>query len=162
MNGAIAVADAGPLHYLALIDYFEILPKLFERVYAPAIVQSELLHPNAPAKVQRWMEMPPSWLEIANPKTRVAFPKLDAGEAAALQMALELRAGALLIDDANGRQTTKAMGVQPFGTIGILELAARRDLIVLREAFDHLRKTNFFASEKLFEAALKRNQNLKK
>jgi hypothetical protein len=40
MNGEIAVADAGPLHYLALIDCFEILPKLFARIYAPAVVQS--------------------------------------------------------------------------------------------------------------------------
>jgi predicted nucleic acid-binding protein len=161
MNGALAVSDAGPLHYLALVDCFDILPALFDRVYAPSVVQSELSHPNAPMKVQRWMKTPPSWLEITNPKTNVSFPRLDAGEAAALQIAIELKA-ALLIDDLTGRETARSHGVEPFGTIGILELAARRNMLVLREIFDRLRETNFFASEKLYEDALNRDQRLRK
>jgi predicted nucleic acid-binding protein len=108
------------------------------------------------------MKAPPPWLQIADPKTKTAFPNLDSGESAALQIALELKARALLIDDEDGRRAATASGIQPFGTIGILEFAARRDLVMLRDAFDRLRETNFFASEKLFEAALQRDQQRRK
>lgn len=44
------VADAGPLHYLVLIDCGEILRDLFDLVLVPFAVRDELMHPRAPDK----------------------------------------------------------------------------------------------------------------
>ena len=44
---SIVVADAGPLHYLVLIDCGEILGNLFDHVLVPFAVRDELLHPRA-------------------------------------------------------------------------------------------------------------------
>ena len=64
MSANIVVADAGPLHYLVLIDCAEILGSLFDHVLVPLAVRDELIHPGAPEKVKDWIVQPRPWLEI--------------------------------------------------------------------------------------------------
>ena len=59
---SVVVADAGPLHYLILVDCAEILPKLFDRVLIPSAVRKELSHCYTPAKVADWMRVSKPWL----------------------------------------------------------------------------------------------------
>ena len=56
----LVVADTGPLNYLVLIDAIELLPNLFEKVFAPEAVRAELLNQDAPAVVRAWATTPPS------------------------------------------------------------------------------------------------------
>jgi predicted nucleic acid-binding protein len=60
----LVVADTGPLNYLVLIEAIELLPKLFQRVFAPEAVRAELLDQDAPAVVRAWAAQPPGWLEV--------------------------------------------------------------------------------------------------
>ena len=62
----VVVADASPLHYLALIEYVGILPVLFQTITIPSVVQDELTHPEAPQSVRDWMMRPPGWIDIRN------------------------------------------------------------------------------------------------
>ena len=107
---SIVVADAGPLHYLVLIDCGEILGKLFDHVLVPFAVRDEL-HPRAPQRVKDWIVSPRPWLEI----TPVAHPRpvqgLHRGETEALQLALERRADAVLMDDMDGRAAARRLGI---------------------------------------------------
>ena len=48
---SIVVADAGPLHYLILVDCADVLADLFDRVLIPAAVRDELRHTHVPQKV---------------------------------------------------------------------------------------------------------------
>jgi uncharacterized protein len=54
---------------------------------------------------------------------------VDAGEAEAIQLAKELRADRLLIDDFKGRQLAAREGVKVIGVLGILLLAKEKRLI---------------------------------
>jgi predicted nucleic acid-binding protein len=45
----LAVAGAGPICYLALIDAIGLLSRLFDRVIIPRAAYVELTHPHAPA-----------------------------------------------------------------------------------------------------------------
>jgi predicted nucleic acid-binding protein len=38
----LVVADTGPIHYLVLIGHIDLIPALFETVYVPSDVQTEL------------------------------------------------------------------------------------------------------------------------
>ena len=58
----IVVSDTSPLNYLILIETAEVLPVIFECVYIPTAVASELTNPAAPAAVKHWMSNPPAWL----------------------------------------------------------------------------------------------------
>ncbi len=61
----LVVADTGPLNYLILIGQIELLPILFEQIYAPKAVQAELRHADAPEAVRRWIAKPLGVLDLA-------------------------------------------------------------------------------------------------
>lgn len=94
------VADTGPLNYLVLINAIEALPRLFEVVFIPEAVRTELDHLETPQVVRRWLQSSPTWLKVhALPQEIQAFdkPNLDAGEAAVLALATQLHADLLLM-----------------------------------------------------------------
>src|SRR5436309_16034352 len=103
MSANIVVADAGPLHYLVLIDCAEILPSLFDHILVPFAVRDELIHPGAPKKVRDWILQPHSWLEIKAVAQVQIVRGLHQGETEALQLAIDHKAAAILMDDLDGR-----------------------------------------------------------
>jgi|SRR6185503_1221983 len=158
MPANIVVADAGPLHYLVLIDCAEILASLFGHVLVPFAVRDELIHPGAPTKVKDWILQLRPWLEIT-PITQVQPVRgLHRGETEALQLALERNAAAILIDDMDGRAAARRLGIPTIFTVAILELAAEKGLIDLPSAIGKLRQTSFFVSKEILDAALERER----
>jgi predicted nucleic acid-binding protein len=55
------------------------------------------------------------------------------------------------------RRCAAALGVTTMGTVGILEVAAARDLVSLPVALEKLRRTSCFLTEELIENALARD-----
>lgn len=154
----IVVSDTSPLNYLVLIGVVDVLPKLFEEIHVPTGVMEELGHPRTPDLVKAWAASPPDWLRVGVPSRVVpAAAVLDPGEAQAIALAMELGAAALLIDEKRGRRVAKEHGFATVGTITVLELAAGRDLIDLRSAFDRLLQTSFQITRALIDAALERD-----
>jgi predicted nucleic acid-binding protein len=150
------VADTGPLHYLVLIGQIEILPRLFGGVSIPTIVRDELDQPRTPAPVRAWIAALPSWLTVL-PTPADADPAnttLDDGERAAIALAVELRAELLLMDDRAGVAAARARGFAVTGTLGLLDRAARCDLVDLDAAFAALKATNFHTRQELLDALL--------
>jgi len=58
-------------------------------------------------------------------------------------LALFLKADLILIDDRKGASVARTKGFEITGTLGVLDLAARRRLIDLKDALDRLKSTNF-------------------
>jgi len=154
----IVVADASPLNYLLLIDAAHVVKPLFREVIIPAAVQCELSHTRAPAVVKDCIAQPPEWLRIAAPTNILSELDLDAGEAEAISLCLEIQADALLIDDRKGRLTATRHGLKTISTITILETAAGRGLLSLEDAFRRLLKTNFRVAPRLLTEALERHR----
>lgn len=139
----LVVADSSPLNFLIRIGHVPVLPMLFERVAVPPAVAAELTRDSTPPEVRIFMDKPPPWFAIVAPARIEPIAGIDAGEEAAISLAREKKADALLIDDRDGRKAAAARGVAVVGTIGILELAARRGLLNLEEAFSRLARTEF-------------------
>jgi len=138
----LVVADTGPLHYLVLTGDIELLPKLFERVLVPQVVRDELANAEAPQAVRDWIARAPGWLDVrpAHPGADdVAVAKLDEGERAAIALALAVKAELVLMDDREGVGIARGRGLAVTGTLGVLDLAARRGLIDLAAAFERLK-----------------------
>jgi|ERR1700722_3975957 len=157
MSGII-VSDAGPLHYLILVDCADSLAELFERVFIPPAVRDELQHASAPQVVKDWIGNPPAWLRIEPLTHPLPLARLHKGEAAALQLALLTRTSTVLMDDLDGRAAARSLGLVPIGTLGVLERLAELGIIDLAAAITKLRQTNFFISPQLLDAALERDQ----
>ena len=140
----LVVADTGPLHYLVLTGDIELLPKLFERVLVPQVVRDELANAEAPQAVRDWIARAPGWLDVRPAHSGaddVAVAKLDEGERAAIALALAVKAELVLMDDREGVGIARGRGLAVTGTLGVLDLAARRGLIDLTAAFERLKAT---------------------
>ncbi len=152
----IVVADTGPLHYLVLIGEIGILPNLFENVPLPAAVCSELAHPRTPSSVRNWFETRPQWLSPLPGQQVAELPlsRLGDGERAVIALAISLSADLILMDDRAGAIAARRKGFAVIGTLGILDLAAKRGLVDLNDAFNRLKGTNFRVRPELLDALL--------
>ena len=115
------------------------------------------LTPQQIETVRRWIAAPPSWLEIhAAPIEHDAdgLAGLDAGEREAITLALAIKADLLLMDDREGVAAARRRGFAVTGTLGLLDLAARRSLVDLAAAFSRLKATSFYYRRGLLDALL--------
>jgi predicted nucleic acid-binding protein len=148
------VTDASPLNYLVLINAEHVLPRLFGEVLVPAAVIEELTHVRTPAKVREWVSAPPTWLRVTT--TAGGFPdeRLGPGESAAIAIAIDVAADALLIDERDGTGVARRLGIKTVGTLATLGMAAEKGAVNLEEAFHALRSTSFRATPSLLDALL--------
>jgi len=156
----IAVFDTSPLHYLVLIGEIDLIPQLLPRALIPPVVRSELAAPGAPDPVRSWIERPPHWLQIREAKGEPdsAVAGLHRGERAVIQLAREVAADLVVLDDKAARSVASALGMRITGLLGILDLAAQRGLVDLPAAVDRLRSTSFRVAPSLLHSLLGRHR----
>ena len=110
----IVVADTSPLNYLIQIDCDNLLPRICGRVVVPSGVMREPGHPNAPPAVCSWFKRVPVWVELSEapiaPDVELAY--LGLGEREAIQIAQEMHADLLLIDERQERLEAKRRGLR--------------------------------------------------
>jgi predicted nucleic acid-binding protein len=152
----VVVSDTSPLNYLILIDAVDLLPRLFSEVLIPPAVASELARMKAPARVRAWIESPPSWLRTKAPAASPRSLGLGEGETEAIFLAKELGILLLLIDERKGFHAAEALGLEPIGLLGILELSAYRNWIDFDDHIQRLRGTSFRFHERLIVEAKNR------
>ena len=147
----IVIADTTPINYLILIGEIVILEKLYGHILIPNAVFEELKSEAAPLKIKNWVANLPSWFEVKKISNEVSddLKILDAGEAEAIELAEELKADLLVIDERLGRRKAEEHGLRITGTIGILALAKEKELINIEEVIVKLEATNFYLSDDL-------------
>jgi predicted nucleic acid-binding protein len=140
----IVVADSSPLIALAKIGCFDLLKNLYPQLYISAEVYAEIVVDGAGMpgadQVARsdWIEVKP----IGNPAGLIEASlkhRLGLGELSTVLLGRELRAEIALMDDLRARRLAKNNGLEPRGTVGVLELLYRRGhLTDLRKAFHQI------------------------
>lgn len=154
---SVVVSDASPLHYLILTKTINILPGLFSKVIIPEeVVKNELQRPKTPAPVRDWMSALPKWVEVRKP-TRPESLHLHTGEEHAIALALEFHTP-IVLDEKEARKVAREKGLVVIGTVGVLERAAEKGLVVLSDALTSLLKTNMRISQSLIDEALERER----
>ncbi len=153
------VSNTSPIRYLICIGEHDLLKRLFTEILIPKTVFQELTDRHAPEIVRNVLQCPPEWMKIREVKrlSDVSLQHLDAGERAAILLAEQVQADLLLMDEKKGRFTATERGIKVVGTLGILELAVRREGIDLPQAIRKLLQTNFNVSPSLIQAILKRH-----
>ncbi len=68
--------------------------------------------------------------------------------------ATAIKAGLVFMDDRAGVTAAREKGLRATGTLGVLDLAARRGLIDLAAAFARLKTTSFYYRQGLLDALL--------
>ncbi len=154
------IADTSPIFYLLSIGQIDLLPRLFGRIVVPDAVYKELSHPSAPRMIREWAAATPEWAEVVpvDAIDDAALQTLGAGERAAITLALSLHADLILIDERKGTNVALRKGFEVTGTLGILQLAARRKLVNLADAFAHLKRTSFRYRQELMDELLREQE----
>jgi hypothetical protein len=148
----IVVSDTSPLTALLTVGEANLLTQLFDEVVIPEAVRNELLRNHARL---------PAWLRAASVQNTAQAGKyaqlVDAGEAEAIELALELHADRLLIDERKGRKLAIQEGVAVIGLLGVVLLARRKALIpsarALIERLD--REAGMYLAPDIRDTALK-------
>ena len=157
MPRVVVISDTSPIRYLVLAGQADLLPALYTEVLIPDAVADELNHHATPEPVRRWIAQRPSWLRVvAMAKRSVSAPlhDLDAGEHDAILLALQLKADLVVMDDREGVEEARRLGLTVTGTLGVLDRGAERGLIELAPAFARLRQTNFRIDPALLDRLL--------
>jgi predicted nucleic acid-binding protein len=139
-----AVADSSPLVILAKLACFDLLHRVFPRLYISSEVHREVVVSGAGLPGAREVESA-EWVEVKELRNRAELQAiqerrgLGAGEVSTILLARELRADTVLLDDYKARTLARAEGLQVRGSLGLLETFYRRgDLTDLRAAFGQL------------------------
>jgi predicted nucleic acid-binding protein len=129
----IVIADAGPLIHLSLIGSLGLLPELYGRILIPDLVYDEVVKSGEGLPGSREVAGA-AWIAVEShdPESdlfRLLRGDLDAGEAAAICLAIDRHAEWFLSDDRPARLTAERLGIQVRGSAGILVAAKRKGLV---------------------------------
>jgi hypothetical protein len=159
------VSNASPLINLARIGRLGLLARVFNQVIIPEAVWQEVVvdgegQPGAEEVRQA------DWIvrEVASNRQLVHSlrQELDAGEAEAIALSVEINADWLLMDERLGRETARHFGLGYIGLIGVLQVAKRRgEIEMLRPLLAQLRDlAGFRVSPALYERILQEEGEL--
>jgi predicted nucleic acid-binding protein len=146
----IVVSDTSPIRALANLGQLDLLARLFGKVIVPTAVIDELRNPPAGMATIDVSRL--SFVEVRQPsKINLATHDLDAGEAEAISLALELDVKTLLMDEELGRSVAVRCGLAVTGTLGVLLRAKARGLVpTVTPLVDELQRDwQFFISDRV-------------
>lgn len=155
----IVVSDTSALCNLAIVDHLWLLEAIYRSVIIPDVVASELAAASNPT-ISAILQL--GWIQtqsLTNSQLADQLQQergLDAGEANAIALAVELQSDDLLIDERLGRREAVRLGLSIIGILGILLVAKQRSLIPQVQAvIDALiNQAGFRVSSQLYQRVL--------
>lgn len=154
------VSNTSPITNLAAIAHLHLLQQLYGKIIIPQAVFAELTVLQNPVPGTIEVQTLP-WIrvqQVVNQQQVTEFRQtVDAGEAEAIALALELSAERLLIDDAAGRAIAQEKGLMITGVLGVLLVAKQRQLIEsVRPRLDTLiLRAGFWVGDELYQRVLR-------
>lgn len=153
------VSNSTPLIHLAKIGRLELLREFFGEVLIPEAVYRECVIEGGGSEDAQAIKNA-EWIKVEKITDerlkRSLMIELDEGESEAIVLALEKDAELILIDDYDGREIARALGLRVAGTLGVLLKAKFTGKITsLRDELEKLKATGFWLSERLYEKILR-------
>jgi predicted nucleic acid-binding protein len=144
----IVIADTSVFILLSKIGQLDLLQKLYSTVHTTLKIAEEFGEPL------------PDWVIlqfVTNVQVEsVLALQIDAGEASAIALALEVPERLLILDDLKARNIAKQLGIAITGTLGIIVKAKINGHISsVKPLINRIKQTNFRISPALEEAVLK-------
>lgn len=120
------ICNTGPILALGKMGILDRLPELELSIVFPKAVAQELdTGVAAGFAIHR-----PQWIPVLDHSTSpLTAASLDAGEAAVLDLALSLGVKHVCIDEWRGRRAAAALGLQAFGSLGLLGRMVRKGIV---------------------------------
>jgi uncharacterized protein len=161
----IIVSNTSPIINLAAVGQLELLRSLYGTITIPQAVYYEIAvrgYKQAGAteiQTYHWVERH-QVQDVALVKR--LMQQLDAGEAEAIALAIEMRADLLLLDERRGRTIAKQLGLAVTGLLGILLVAKQRGHLVAVKPILHelMAVAGFWIDQELYKRVLENAEEL--
>lgn len=155
----VVVADTTPVLYLARIGRLDLLAQLYEKIVVPGKVWTELVEARPDAAGVELIRAA-GWIVVdrgadQDPLIAELSPQIDAGEAAAIALAIARHADLVLMDDLDARRVAVDHGLHVRGTVGVL-MSARigGHIDAVQPLLDALVAEGFRLDRKLYVSVL--------
>ncbi len=162
MREPLLVADSGPLIAFAKLQRLDVLRELASRLVVPPAVWREVTA-ERPGLADALDVTNSAWIEVVSPTGPLpdAFNRdLGPGEVEAMQLAMGLREGRLLVDEALARREALRLRLPIIGTVGLLLRAEQSGLIASAKAeATRLVGAGYFLSPALLKLAFGQNDD---
>jgi uncharacterized protein len=153
------VSNTGPIIALALIERLDILHALFETVTISEEVHKELLeggpsgHGLISLQKASWIKVQP----LSSPIDPLLMTVLDTGEASVLQLAREIKADYVLIDERKGRKIARDIfSLRVIGTTRVLVEAKKKGVLNnVGDTLTRLKESGYWIHDDIVRLALK-------
>jgi len=155
----IVVSNTTPLIGLATIGRFDLLRRLFGRIYIAEAVYAEAVVAGREEGGAKREVSSAEWIEVKAAQDRLAvevlLDELDLGEAETIVLAREMGADWVLMDEKKGRRKLDQLGMAKIGTLGILLKAKQLGYIgAVAPEIERLRRVGFSVSQFVVDAVL--------
>ena len=159
MNGKM-ICNTGPLIALSMIDRIDILQHLFKLIAVPEAVHKEILEGGitnaglANYRKIKWIKV----ITLSSPADLLLETSLDSGEAAVIELARELNANFVLIDERKARKIARTVyGLHVIGSARVLVETKRRGLLRnVGKALQAMRDGGYWIGDSIVDVALKK------
>ena len=153
------VSNTSPLIFLSNVDSLNLLSSCFGTVYIPEEVKAEFGNNELPNSV-RIKQISPEGNSIVNSQ----YGTLHRGELEAIQLAHEIGADLILLDDLLARKKAKIEKINVMGTLGIFLTASYNGYISPKEAVHKINslinKHDMFVAPDLLSSIKKELENI--
>jgi hypothetical protein len=154
----IVVSDTTPLSELAKVGQLVLLRDVSGRIIIPGEVYNELTAATDPTiaavLLENWVEVR-QVIDTQKVLTLRTTTKLGLGECGAINLAEELGATRLLLDDLAARKEAQRRGLPVIGTVGIVLIAKQLGLIPnIKQVLDDLIANGTRISQQLYQQTL--------
>ena len=155
----IVVSNTSPISNLAVLGHLPLLQQVYTRIIIPTAVAEEIAR-VATIYTQAAIVPTLDWIQIQqltnNEPIESLREEVDAGEAEAIALALELNADLLLIDEELGRIVASRYGLKVKGLLGVLITAKRLGrILAVKPVMDNLIvQARFRVSQQLYADVL--------
>lgn len=149
MSAGPIVSNSSPLIALAQINALDLMRMLFGTVFIPRAVRRETATSIGS----------PTWIverTLTLPMDARIPASLDLGEREALNLALEVGAFRVVIDERPARRVARQLGLPVIGTLGVLILGKDRGLIdAVQPHAEALIRAGFYVAPTIYRDALR-------
>lgn len=162
-----AISNSTPLIYFAKLNKLSLLTKVFKEIIIPKEVYDEVVlkgkELNKPETIVIQNFIQNEYIRIKKTKPDLKIDTLHKGEIAAISLALKSGIRNILIDDKEGAEVCKILGLKPYRTTALLLELLKRSLISIKE-FENLlielSKCGYFLRADVFEFLVKAAKRL--
>jgi hypothetical protein len=149
------ICSTTPILSLIKINKLDLLQQLYGQIIIPNAVYKEVEEGKFSNHYQDLKTI--NWIKIETLNKNLQLPNfgLDAGEEEVIQLALQINADFVIIDETLGRKIALQNNIRLTGTIGLLLKAKEKNLISsVRTELDLLLSEGIWISKKLYQRTL--------